>query len=629
MTTGGKRYVVNKRRKSNSSSRRGQSKSTSTGNASQPKSQSPKQRKWYKVDLHLHTPGSNDYEDPKVAYIDWMRQVITQDLDIVAITDHNTVAGVDAIRREIEWLTRLETDGRLTDEEEAKLKEWRAFAEKVLVLPGFEFTATFGFHILGIFPPETPVRQLEHILLTLKVPTDKLDVGSTETGAATDVLTAYQVIQDAGGIVLAAHANSTHGVAMRDFPFGGQTKISYTQDPNLDALEVTDLEKRRGYSTARFFNGSKAEYPRRMHCLQGSDAHRILTDPKNPKRLGIGERATDLHLEEPTFEAIKELLRSNHFDRVRPARAKDKPFDPLIAALEEGPTIVQSFHETASQRGGKLTAILGDLCAFANTAGGTVFVGASHRKDKPKGLADAKAVEVEIRTALDDRLTPPIPVKFDTLQTNDVNVLRLRIPKGDNRPYCLDDNKFYVRDESDTSLAVRDEIVALIQEVLEEAETSQRNGSGSSNRRNNNRRNGRGNRQNTAKDNNGSKESNKASEEDAFYLPQVGVEIVASEERNGRKFHSIRDLRNGHVITNVTRRGARKLWNYAIQQHEDYPVQADKIEWKEKIGVVRSENRAGKTRYDLALREGNQIRVFYGVTDEGMEGSWAAFVQDE
>ena len=91
------------------------------------------------------------------------------------------------------------------------------------------------------------------------------------------------------GLVIAAHANSTHGVAMRNFPFGGQTKIAYTQDPNLDALEVTDLD-RSSRSTARFFNGSKSEYPRRMHCLQGSDAHRLTMDPKNPKRLGIGDR---------------------------------------------------------------------------------------------------------------------------------------------------------------------------------------------------------------------------------------------------------------------------------------------------------------------------------------------------
>ncbi len=608
----------------------------------------PGQRKWYRVDLHLHTPGSNDYEERSVTYFDWMRQVVEKELDIVAVTDHNTVAGIGAIQREIEWLARLEKDGRLTEEEQTRLQEWRNFSDKVLILPGFEFTATFGFHILGIFPPETPIRQLEHILLTLKVPADKLDIGSTETGASTDVLTAYKVIQEAGGMVIAAHANSTHGVAMRDFPFGGQTKIAYTQDPNLDALEVTDLDRRRGYSTARFFNGIKTEYPRRMHCIQGSDAHRLVVDAKNIKRLGIGERATELLLEAPTFEAVKALFRSNNFDRTRPARAKDKPFDALAVALEEGATIVQSFHETANQRGGKLTAILGDLCAFANTAGGTVFVGANPRKDQPKGLENAKEVEDEIRAALDERLTPPLPVKFDLLQSNGVNVLRLRAPKGDNRPYCLDDNKFYVRDETETSLAVRDEIVALIREVLAEtsSEKPASNGNNSARSNNNNRRNSRDRRppQNQGNNDNaaggGANDAavvtaNEAKVEqatdptDAFYLPQVGVEIVESEDRNGRKYHSIRDLRNGHIITNVTRKGARKLWNYAIQQHEDKPVRADKIEWKGDVGVVRSENRAGKMRFDLALREGEQIRVFYGVTDEGMEGAWEVFVPDE
>ncbi len=87
--------------------------------------------------------------------MEWLRKVVEQGLDIVAITDHNTVAGVAAIRREIEWLARLEEQNRLTDEEKTRLNEWRVLANKILVLPGFEFTATFGFHILGIFPPET------------------------------------------------------------------------------------------------------------------------------------------------------------------------------------------------------------------------------------------------------------------------------------------------------------------------------------------------------------------------------------------------------------------------------------------------------------------------------------------
>ncbi|MCB0045910.1 MAG: putative DNA binding domain-containing protein [Caldilineaceae bacterium] len=588
--------------------------------------------------MHVHTPGSNDYEDPSVTYLDVLRTAVERDLDVIALTDHNTVAGIAAIRREVEWLSRLERDDRLTEEEQARLSEWRELSEKVLVLPGFEFTATFGFHILGIFPPETSVRELEHILLQLNIPADKLDIGSTETGASTDVLTAYKIIREAGGLVIAAHANSTHGVAMRNFPFGGQTKIAFTQDSNLDCLEVTDLE-RSGRSTARFFNGSKMEYPRRMHCIQGSDAHRLTMDPKNPRRLGVGERATEFNLLDPSFDEIAAALRSKQFDRTRPARPKDKPFDSVAAAREEGATLVQSFRESASARGGRLTTILTDVAAFANTMGGTVYVGVGTRKGAPKGLSDPKKVEKEILQGLDERVTPPLEVKTKIAETEGVKVLIVETAKGDDRPYCLDDHKFYVRDEGDTSLAVRDEIVALIRNVLEEEESgdggSAASGSASTGRK---RRRSRGRRSGSRQSGNAGSDDNAddnagggavADQDDAFYLPQIGVEIVDSEKRQGNTYHSIRDLRNNNVIKNVTRKGARKLWNYAIAQHEDHPVGAKDVQWDNNVGLIRAAERAGKVRYDLALRENGGLRIFYGVTEDGMEGKWAAFIKDE
>lgn len=632
---------MSKRRKSNTERQSRSSPESAT--------QGKGQRRWYRADLHIHTPGSNDYEDSKATYLDVLRTAAERDLEIIAITDHNTVAGIGAIRREIEWLTRLESDKRLTDEERARLNEWRELSEKVLVLPGFEFTATFGFHILGIFPPDTPLRKLEHILLSLNVPVDKLDIGSTETGSATDVLTAYKVIHEAGGLVIAAHANSTHGVAMRNFPFGGQTKIAYTQDVNLDALEVTDLDKSYR-STARFFNGSKSEYPRRMHCIQGSDAHRLTSDPKNPRRLGVGERATEFLLDDPSFDAIATVLRSKQFDRTRPASPADKPFDGIAAAREEGPSLIQAFHESASQRGGRLTTIINDMCAFANTAGGSIYVGVGQRKGPPKGLANSKQVQSQIEHAVDERITPPLEPTYDVVETEGVKVLRIQVPKGKDRPYCVDDHKFYVRDETETNMAVRDEIVALVLAAQdEEPEPAAKVGASSSS--GSKRRRRRGGRSRSGKSKAGTDDSTDGAvgadvkdeaapevtagimppseRDDAFYLPQIGVEIVKSEERNGHLYHTICDLRNGNTIGNVTRKGARKLWNYAIQQHEDHPVDPAKIEWREGIGLVNSERRAGKVRYDLALRENGDVRIFYGVTEDGMEGKWAAFVKDE
>ncbi|HLL49968.1 MAG TPA: hypothetical protein VK356_04800, partial [Thermomicrobiales bacterium] len=197
---------------------------------------------------------------------------------------------------------------------------------------------------------------MEHLLLMLGVPEDRF--GSGEVGATTDVLRAYEILAQHGALVIGAHVNSTHGIAMQGLRFGGQTKIAYTQDPNLHALEVTDLlpvTNRR--STARFFSGTKTEYPRRMHCIQGSDAHRLEQDSARESNLGIGDRPTEVLLPEMSFAALKALLASDEFDRTRAFSAP--PSDPVKAARLEGNTLHQAFHESAASKRGQ-SAILRD-----------------------------------------------------------------------------------------------------------------------------------------------------------------------------------------------------------------------------------------------------------------------------
>src|SRR5450631_510191 len=109
----------------------------------------PKQNKmqWYRMDLHLHTPGSADYQEPDVSYLDILRRAETRGLDIMAFSDHNTVAGYRAMLAEIDQLELLSRLDRAQIEEKRRLAEYRRLLDKILVLPGFEFTATFGFHI--------------------------------------------------------------------------------------------------------------------------------------------------------------------------------------------------------------------------------------------------------------------------------------------------------------------------------------------------------------------------------------------------------------------------------------------------------------------------------------------------
>ncbi len=109
-------------------------------------------------------------------------------------------------------------------------------------------------------------------------------------------------------MVIAAHANSSNGVAMRGFPFGGQTKIAYTQDLNLHALEVTDLERQAVARPPASSTAPSRNIPAACTASRALTAHRLTTDPVRKKNLGVGDRATDVLLPEVSFEALKELF---------------------------------------------------------------------------------------------------------------------------------------------------------------------------------------------------------------------------------------------------------------------------------------------------------------------------------
>jgi hypothetical protein len=571
------------------------------------------QMQWFSMDLHLHTPASSDFQQPDVKYLELLQRAEARGLDIIAFADHNTVAGYRKMQDEIRQLELLERLNRILPEEQNRLREYRRLFEKILVLPGFEFTATFGFHIIGVFPPETPVREIEHLLIDLNIPTDQLDLGSATVGATSDVLTAYRLIDEAGGIVIAAHANSNNGIAMRGFPIGGQTKIAYTQDPHLHALEVTDLEQRGSRTTATFFSGTKPEYPRRMHCIQGSDAHRLSTDPVRKKNPGIGDRVTEVLLPETNFEELRELFLSNDFARSRPRYHKELPaFDFIQVAREEGANIIQDFHESMTIRAGKLYAIIADVCAFSNTNGGTLYIGINSDPKKPIiGVQSPEQSITTLNKEISNRITPPVQCSIDIHDIDGKKILRVLIPRGGDPPYAVDDNKVYVRDEAETGLAVRDEIVSLVLRSsaahslpqpkpeldiqLEASETA---------------------------------EMSVQVERDSETPPRTGVEVVKVEERDGTAYYTMRDLRNGNEVKNVTRVSARRLWHYAITEYDQLPsdLSKAKIQWQGNIGLLEVQRQGKNVRYNLVQRINKGYRLYFGVTEDGINGRWKVLV---
>lgn len=664
----------------------------------------------------MHTPASRDYEQPDIRYLDILRQAERRGLDLIAFTDHNTINGFRNMQREVGDLEMLDRLGRIRADELGRLHEYRRLLKKILVLPGFELTATFGFHIIGLFPPDKPLRDIEYVLLQLRVPARVLDQGLTEAGATSDVLTAYRLIDEAGGIAIAPHANSSNGVFMRGMNIGGQTRMAYTQDEHLHAIELTDLAKGRR-SMAMWFNGNKPEYSRRMHIIQGSDAHRLTASPTDAKRLGIGDRATEVLLPEISFNALRELFLSRDFSRERPAAdVLDVPSDVLRTAREKGNTATQSFLASLSKRGDRFTAILDDCSAFANGDGGTIYIGCDANLLKPAaGVADADEVSASLAEAIQQRIVPALAVTMDLQNNDDVNVLRITVQRGTNPPYAVDGNQFYVRAEGETRPASRDDLIALVRRVVEaerpvgklahetkpaqpaqrpqpqqqrqqpaqqqspqrsqqpsqpsQPQQQQRQGQPQNQQaqRDQARRNQRDQqprrdqqqaqtKQQPQAPANGNKPPAQpaqlapaaqngtptaepavadtvktpapAVEPQVEGTPRSGVEIITSEERDGMRFYTVRDLRNKSVVRNVTQKSARDLWLYAIMQHANDVYDVSLIQWQNERAILSRSQRAGKVRYDLALRDTNRkVHIFYGVSDDGLDNAWKELIR--
>jgi hypothetical protein len=114
-------------------------------------------------------------------------------------------------------------------------------------------------------------------------------------------------------------------------------------------------------------------------------------------------------------------------------------------------------------------------------------------------------------------------------------------------------------------------------------------------------------------------------------MPRTGVEVVSMQEREGTRFFTVRDLRNGNVVKNVTRNSARRLWHYALSQYTQIlpNLHQTNIQWVGEFGLLHREKQGKRERYDLIQRTPEGYRFFFGVTDDGIHGPWKQVVGQE
>ena len=190
--------------------------------------------------------------------------------------------------------------------------------------------------------------------------------------------------------------------------------------------------------------------------------------------------------------------------------------------------------------------------------------------------------------------------------------MRVLVPRGIDPPYVVDDYKIYVRTESETSQAVRDEIVSLVQRG--ESESLQLAG-----------------KTETMIDDEDQKAPALPMVEQVELAPRTGVEVVSVEERDGGSFYTVRDLRNGNVVKNVTLKSARRLWHYALTQYARLPSDLEKaeIQWQGEFGLFHKGKQGKRPNYDLVQQTSQGYRFYFGVTDDGIHGPWKQLVGQE
>jgi len=114
-------------------------------------------------------------------------------------------------------------------------------------------------------------------------------------------------------------------------------------------------------------------------------------------------------------------------------------------------------------------------------------------------------------------------------------------------------------------------------------------------------------------------------------MPRTGVEVMPTEERDGKQTFSMRDLRNGNVVKNVTRASARRLWHYAIASYGDIATKIDQlpIHWEGNFGLLKKHKQGKAVLFDLIQKTNKGYRYFFGVTSDGIHGPWKIFSGEE
>lgn len=239
--------------------------------------------RWWRFDLHAHTPASPDYgKGPDQAELkqrtphEWLADFMMAKLDCVAITDHNTGEWINPLKRAYDEMRRESPEG----------------FRPLCLFPGVELTVGGGVHLLAIFDRDKSESEVDALLGAVGFPMDRK--GTTDGVARQSVREAAATIRAHGALAIPAHADKARGLFSSS---SGSALKGLLEDSNVTAIEVVDTSAPKP--------GVYRESALRITEVLGSDSH----DPRGTEGKPLpGGRFTWVKMGEPSLDGLRLAL---------------------------------------------------------------------------------------------------------------------------------------------------------------------------------------------------------------------------------------------------------------------------------------------------------------------------------
>lgn len=610
-------------------------------------------------DLHVHTPiFPDDYYQDDVDYIDIIEEAVNNELQIIAFTDHNSVAGYRNMITEYQKLVEIGTHLRkagvnidsfanlkLLEDKLKRLKKY-LYSKDLLVLPGVEISVN-GVHILGIFDCGKNVDESLAII-------DRINALLTEIGILPEnqnllgyckqsIDLVVKKILDYDGIPIAAHTLSSDGLHAK---LGRGLQLQETTQ-HLMAIEVKNFQEWKIIS--EWHSGDKQGY-KYLPCIMSSDAHFIHRGESNLQHKDrftfSDKRATKILLPSINFENLYYSLKNDLKDNklVELGGDDSKYLDSVLTNrpsnvffIDQIPSDPESYVEFSKY-----------IAALANTCEGKIILGVNpHEKAQPRLISISEDTVEEIQNLIRNQISPNPDVSISRLTIDRNTLIEISILKGSQRPYVLRENgSIYLFDSGEIRPSSQADILDLVRPTLEEEffHIFQQEKDELELARNDLlSRQGEYEKQvadlsnqikllteslNLLQKDNAALAKQLEELVPALPSPNSGIEVLESIKQDNQWIHTLRDLRNDRSYYHRTWENTTGIHHYAISEHENllatnFAILNDAMESRQMPGIWVSGNLHNEQwKFNFYDFRGGKKTAYYSVFYDSLAGIW-------